>query len=95
MLRLLMVSKTRNILLLAAGVALGLSFGLARGVLADKPAALGAELPWQDARMLSEVLERVKREYVNPVDDHQLLQAAIRGMVSSLDPYSAFLDSEE
>jgi carboxyl-terminal processing protease len=95
MLRLLMVSKTRNVLLLAAGMALGLSFGLAHGVLADKPAALGAELPWQDARMLSEVLERVKRDYVNPVDDHQLLQAAIRGMVSSLDPYSAFLDSDE
>jgi len=32
---------------------------------------------------------------VNPVDDHQLLQAAIRGMVSSLDPYSAYLDGDE
>ena len=37
----------------------------------------------------------MKREYVNPVDDHQLLQAAIRGMVSSLDPYSAYLDGDE
>src|SRR5208282_6686373 len=57
--------------------------------------ALGKDLPWQDARLLAEVLERVEREYVNPVDDHQLLQAAIRGMVSSLDPYSAYLDGEE
>jgi carboxyl-terminal processing protease len=32
---------------------------------------------------------------VNAVDDHQLLQAAIRGMVSSLDPYSAYLDGDE
>jgi carboxyl-terminal processing protease len=32
---------------------------------------------------------------VNPVDDHQLLQAAIRGMVASLDPYSAYLDGDE
>jgi carboxyl-terminal processing protease len=90
-----MSSKTRQVLVLALGVALGLSLGLVRGVSAQKPATLGADLPWQDARILAEVLERVKREYVNPTDDHQLLQAAIRGMVSSLDPYSAYLDGDD
>jgi carboxyl-terminal processing protease len=45
--------------------------------------------------MLAEVLDRVEHEYVDPVDDHRLLQAAVRGMVSSLDPYSAYLDSDE
>ena len=90
----LMMNKSRNALLLAAGIAIGLSLGVARGVLADKP-ELGADMPWQDARMLAAVLERVKHDYVNPVDDHQLLQAAIRGMVASLDPYSAYLDGEE
>jgi carboxyl-terminal processing protease len=89
-----MPKKARNVLLLATGMSIGLSLGLARGVLADKP-VLGKDLPWQDARMLAEVLDRVEREYVNPVDDHQLLQAAIRGMVSSLDPYSAYLDGDE
>ena len=87
--------KSGNFLLLALGIAIGLSLGVARGVLADKPAALGADLPWQDARMLATVLERVKHDYVNPVDDHQLLQAAIHGMVSSLDPYSAYLEGDE
>jgi len=95
MLPVLMIKKTGNVLLLAAGIAIGLSLGLAHGVLADRPAALGTDLPWQDARMLAAVLERVKHDYVNPVDDHQLLQAAIRGMVSSLDPYSAYLDGDE
>jgi carboxyl-terminal processing protease len=95
MLPVLMIKKTANVLLLAAGIAIGLSLGLAHGVLADRPAALGTDLPWQDARMLAAVLERVKHDYVNPVDDHQLLQAAIRGMVSSLDPYSAYLDGDE
>jgi carboxyl-terminal processing protease len=95
MLRRLMTKNARNVLLLAVGILIGLSLGLARGVLADKPEALGKDLPWQDARLLAEVLERVEREYVNPVDDHQLLQAAIRGMVSSLDPYSAYLDVDE
>jgi carboxyl-terminal processing protease len=87
--------KSGNALLLAVGIAIGLSLGLAHGVLAEKPAALGADLPWQDAHMLAAVLERVKHDYVNPVNDHQLLQAAIRGMVSSLDPYSAYLDGDD
>ena len=91
----LMKRKSGNFLILAVGIAIGLSLGVARGVLADKPAALGADLPWQDARMLATVLERVKHDYVNPVDDHQLLQAAIHGMVSSLDPYSAYLEGDE
>ncbi len=81
--------------LLGLGCAAGVAFALASAVLADKPAAVEVDLPWQDARTLAEVLERVKHDYVNPVDDHQLLQAAIRGMVSSLDPYSAYLDGDE
>ena len=91
----LMGNKMRRVALLAAGLVIGLGLGLARGVLADKPPAPGQDVPWQDARLLAEVLERVEREYVEPVDDHQLLQAAIRGMVSSLDPYSAYLDGDE
>jgi carboxyl-terminal processing protease len=91
----LMIKKSGTALTLILGIAIGLSLGLSHGVLADKPAALGADLPWQDARTLATVLERVKHDYVNPVDDHQLLQAAIRGMVASLDPYSAYLDGDE
>ena len=87
--------KSRNTLLLALGIAIGFSLGLAHEVLAGKTAAPGADMPWADARVLAEVLERVKRDYVNPVDDHQLLQAAVRGMVSSLDPYSAYLDGDD
>lgn len=90
-----MLKKIRNALWLALGVSIGLSFGPACGVAAEKSAAPAQDVPWADARMLAEVLDRVEHDYVNPVDDHQLLQAAIRGMVSSLDPYSAFLDNDE
>jgi carboxyl-terminal processing protease len=101
-----MVTKSRYVWLLGVGAAIGLALSPAAGALADKPddkpdnksekqAAPGADLPWQDARTLADVLERVKHDYVNSVDDHQLLQAAIRGMVSSLDPYSAYLDGED
>lgn len=89
-----MIKKSSSALLLSIGILIGLSLGLARGVLADKP-VLGADIPWEDAHTLAAVLERVKHDYVNPVDDHQLLQAAIRGMVASLDPYSAYLDGDE
>jgi carboxyl-terminal processing protease len=85
----------RKAALLAGGIAIGLSLGLARGVFADKAEPPPQNVPWRDARLLAEVLERVEREYVDPVDDHQLLQAAIRGMVSSLDPYSAYLEGDE
>jgi carboxyl-terminal processing protease len=90
-----MIMKSRTVFWLGIGLSVGVSLGLASGVLADKPAAPKDDLPWADARTLAEVLERVKHDYVNPVDDHQLLQAAIRGMVSSLDPYSAYLDGDE
>jgi carboxyl-terminal processing protease len=90
-----MITKPRHLMIVAAAIAIGASLGVGGAVLADKPAAPGTDLPWQDARMLADVLERVKHDYVNPVDDHQLLQAAIRGMVSSLDPYSAYLDGDE
>jgi carboxyl-terminal processing protease len=95
MLRNSMSKKSRNVMWLALGASIGLSLGLAGGVWADKAASLGKDLPWADAHMLAEVLDRVERDYVNPVDDHQLLQAAIKGMVSSLDPYSAYLDGDE
>jgi carboxyl-terminal processing protease len=89
-----MIKKTGHILTLTTGIAIGLSVGLGHAVLAAKPTP-GIDIPWADARILAEVLERVKHDYVNPVDDHQLLQSAIRGMVASLDPYSAYLDGEE
>jgi carboxyl-terminal processing protease len=95
MLGCLMQNKPHKLIWMAVGVSVGLSLGLARGVLADKPSGPGKDLPWRDAEMLAEVLNRVEQDYVNPVDDHQLLQAAIRGMVSSLDPYSAYLDADE
>jgi carboxyl-terminal processing protease len=93
-----MSMKLRTLVILLAGIVIGVSLSVSRGVLADKdpPATTQADtLPWEDARLLAEVLERVKEDYVDKVDDHDLMENAIRGMVSSLDPHSAFLDSDE
>jgi carboxyl-terminal processing protease len=84
----------RGLLSVCLGITLGFLVSLAPGVVADKRAEPGS-LPWEEARLLAEVMERVKRDYVDMVDDHELIEAAIRGMIADLDPHSAFLDPAE
>jgi carboxyl-terminal processing protease len=60
---------------------------------AEDPA--GAELPLEDLRTFAEVYGRIKDDYVEGVQDRALLESAIRGMLSGLDPHSAYLDREE
>ncbi|MBP6513680.1 MAG: S41 family peptidase [Steroidobacteraceae bacterium] len=84
----------RTAVALAVGIVLGFGLALTQGVIASRPAS-PADLPPRDLRLIAEVLGRVKADYVDVVDDHQLMGKALRGMVSGLDPHSAFLDSEE
>jgi carboxyl-terminal processing protease len=92
----LMSNKICKLACIAVGAWIGLLGGAHTSLAASADdAARPTDVPWQDARVLAEVLDRVEHDYVNPVDDHQLMQAAIRGMVSSLDPYSAYLVGEE
>ncbi len=53
-----------------------------------------APLPLDDLRTFAEVLDRIKAAYVEPVDDKTLLENAIKGMLSNLDPHSSYLDPE-
>ncbi len=81
--------------MLVVGTVLGLSLSLGGGVLAEKEPRSSESLPYEDARLLAEVLERVRQEYVEQVDDHQLIESAVRGMVMDLDPHSQFLDVDQ
>lgn len=87
--------KLRGLLAVCIGLVLGLCLTVGPVVQADRAPAVEEDLPWQEARLLAEVLERVKRDYVEAVDDHELIEAAIRGMVADLDPHSAFLAPDE
>ncbi|HOW74911.1 MAG TPA: S41 family peptidase [Candidatus Competibacteraceae bacterium] len=51
-------------------------------------------LPLDELRTFTGVLDAVKQDYVEPVKDKDLLENAIRGMLSNLDPHSAYLDAE-
>jgi len=92
---------------LLTGVLLGFTLALGGAVLAGfSPPGLGVSaapsllepppgLPPDDARVLAEILDRVKREYVEPVSDRQLMDNAVRGMLAELDPHSQYLDPRE
>ncbi|HEY5019889.1 MAG TPA: S41 family peptidase [Steroidobacteraceae bacterium] len=99
-----MPHRARLTLALLLGLLLGVSLSVADRVMAERdpdtraPAAHAAQspaLPWGDARLLAEVIQRVRDNYVDPVDDHKLMQNAIRGMVEALDDHSTFLSPDE
>lgn len=54
-----------------------------------------ADVPLAEIRRYVAVYNAVKDAYVEPVDDEQLMKAALRGLLSDLDPHSAYLDKEE
>ena len=87
--------KIRAILVIVIGVVMGLSLSIGGGLMNDNRAPDKEELAWEQARLFAEVLERVKRDYVEPIDDADLLESAIRGMVSDLDAHSQYLDAGE
>jgi len=97
----------KGLLPMLTGVLLGFSLAIGGAVLAGfTPPGLGAApgqliealppgLPPHDARVLAEILDRVKREYIEPVSDRQLMANAVRGMLAELDPHSQYLDPRE
>ena len=58
-------------------------------------AAPQAPLPLEDLRTFAEVMDRIKAAYVEPISDKVLLENAIKGMLSNLDPHSAYLEPED
>lgn len=59
-------------------------------------ATVGEEkLPLDELRAFTETFTVIKNNYVEPVKDQQLLESAVRGMLSGLDPHSSYLDGED
>ncbi|MGB5511477.1 MAG: S41 family peptidase [Woeseiaceae bacterium] len=87
--------KNRALLVVVVGLVLGFSLSVGGGLIGAAGAPDRETLALEDARLFAEVLARVKQDYVEPVDDAVLLESAIRGMVSDLDPHSQYLDADE
>lgn len=54
-----------------------------------------SSLPLEQLRIFSQIFGRIKKDYVEEVADKELLENAIKGMLSGLDPHSAYLDAED
>lgn len=54
-----------------------------------------AQLSLDDLRTFTDVFNQVRINFVEDVDDHTLMNAAIRGMLSELDPHSSYMEADE
>ncbi len=84
----------RTLLILLLGVTMGVLLAVGGHVIADRAEARGDALPLEQLRAFTEVFNRIKSDYVEEVDDRTLIEHAIRGMLTGLDPHSAYLDEE-
>ncbi len=89
-----MTIRSKPITLLAAGAILGISLTLGHNVVGARDNSSDV-LPLEQLRTFSDVFARIKRNYVEDVSDEDLLEHAIRGMLSGLDPHSTYLNTEQ
>ncbi len=77
-----------------AFVGVGMAAGFSAALMLF-PAAHGAnDSAYKQLDLFSDAFERVRADYVHPVEDSQLVTSAIEGMVSGLDPHSSYMDAK-
>lgn len=87
------MSNLRNTFaLVTGGAVLGAVLTMSVSAVAEREAS--APLPLNELRTFAEVFGRIKQDYVEPVEDKKLINEAINGMLTGLDPHSAYLDPE-
>src|SRR6185503_3613672 len=86
-----MQTKLRNIGLIALGAVAGVLISLNFQAIAELKRG---PLPIEELRAFTEVFGAIKTNYVEPVEDKKLITEAINGMLTGLDPHSAYLDAE-
>ena len=87
-----MRSKFRSVGLILLGAVAGVLISLNLQAIAEREAA--GPLPVEELRAFTEVFGTIKQNYVEPVSDKKLITGAINGMLSDLDPHSAYLDAD-
>jgi carboxyl-terminal processing protease len=78
--------------LVSSGVVVGVLISVNLSVLAEMVSA--PQLPIDDLRVFAEVFGKVKSDYVEPVEDKKLINEALAGMLTGLDPHSTFMDAD-
>ena len=90
-----MSNQYKTVLVLVFGIFVGISVSLTSSVLAEKKTEEAGGLPLNELRNFSDIFARIKTDYVEDVDDKTLLENAIRGMLTGLDPHSTYLNPDE
>lgn len=85
-------SNLKQLGILMTGVAAGLALSLSLSAIGEKSGA--QPLPIKELRAFTDVFSTVKRDYVESIEDKRLITEAIGGMLSGLDPHSAYLDPD-
>ena len=86
-----MRSKLKQAGLVLFGLVTGILVSLNFSAVAQKG---GEPLPIEELRSFADVFSAVKKGYVEPIEDKKLITHAISGMLSNLDPHSAYLDAD-
>src|SRR5437588_32112 len=90
-----MMRKTSVILLSAAtGAALTLFVTQPRAVLMGSSARAATSDTYRQLNLFGDVFERVRSDYVEKPDDSKLVESAISGMLTGLDPHSSYMDAK-
>ena len=90
-----MGNKMRQFGLIIFGAIAGVMLSLNFSAVANKEATeVLRPLPVEELRAFTEVFGRIKSDYVEPVEDKKLITEAINGMLTGLDPHSAYLDTD-
>ena len=88
-----MMRKTYLLFLGAvAGAAVALLVTQPHSILLGSAARAAASDTYQQLNLFGDVFERVRADYVEKPDDKQLVESAINGMLSGLDPHSSYMD---
>lgn len=83
--------RLRTIGLVSTGVVAGLLLSIGISAVAQRAST---PLPLEELRQFSNVFAAIKNNYVEDVGDDELIKGAISGMLTDLDPHSAYLDAE-
>src|ERR1700682_6568364 len=90
-----MMRKTSVILLSAAtGAALTLLVTQPRAVFLGSTARAATADTYRQLNLFGDVFERVRSDYVEKPDDGKLVESAINGMLTGLDPHSSYMDAK-
>jgi len=81
----------KSAFLILMGLLAGMILSVGLDVSADKPTN---RLPIDDLRKFASVFGTIKANYVDQVEDSELIKGAVSGMLSGLDPHSSYLDAE-